>query len=818
MNNLIHRLCNNLQKFKISTKFLTNFHFIQLSICLALLITCQLSISFIGEGIATSIIKSLPTYLITVYWLYMGYKYKLLKICIFYLLVSCLSIGLELYNSKGLIMFIPFIFTIRLWILGGLFLCCVDISLRTLGGIKYGCINYLTQLVLILWQLLVLIIPMAILVYNMWYAIPIDINLLRAIYQTNIHEAIEIISMHLRWYHIIPALLLCLWNIRYRPTVNYRVFSVTGILILLAIGHNIPKKVMKYSIIARNIKENVIVYQDELLRFQQTTHQRQLQNLQATRPQRGRIYIVIIGESSTRDHYGIYGYWRDTTPFLAKLQDTSKQTIIFDQVYSNHTQTVESLSMALSNLNQYESISIEQIIPLISLLNIADMRTIWLSNQTRYGISDTITTTLFANASRVVFLNEKQNKNNVPDMALLPELQQILAEIPQDGKDSIIFVHTMGNHGTYKKRVDRYFPKFTVHAPEQFGPVTRRINKIVNRYDTTIMYTDALLQKIFRMAQNYPVDLITFFSDHGEAPDHDNEHNFSKFEYTMSRIPFFIWMSQDYIQRHPQQFATLQANQHQLFTHDLFFDTLVGLLDIKTEVYRPEYDFSSKHFAKDLDFKTGHGTYRIADDPLLQNQQWLQQRPNVYLGNLSSMAKLTEAAKYHPAGLVIDVSVSNDELYPHYGLRGDYDLTLEQYLAPILNSSRTEFPTLVLQLKKLQVGDIEVVTEKLRQFLNRWRIPEDKILLVTTQKNASKIQNYRYCITPNRRQLADGVTVPCIWMEYKQYRQAGCPNGVICWINYPKPMLPKDFNDQDILSQPNLRLVIDPLSDYTRKY
>ena len=77
--------------------------------------------------------------------------------------------------------------------------------------------------------------------------------------------------------------------------------------------------------------------------------------------------VVVIGESANRDHLGIYGYGRNTTPFAQKLVD-SGQMLRFNFAYANHTHTNPSLSYALTRANQYSG---ESWTSAPSLLNVA---------------------------------------------------------------------------------------------------------------------------------------------------------------------------------------------------------------------------------------------------------------------------------------------------------------------------------------------------------------------------------------------------------------------------------------------------------------
>lgn len=96
----------------------------------------------------------------------------------------------------------------------------------------------------------------------------------------------------------------------------------------------------------------------------------QLQGLKITSD--GGIFVLVIGESETRDHMGAYGYDRDTTPWMS--EETQKpEAILFQNAYSNHTHTVPVLTYALSEKNQYNNVPLERPIPSWKLPRPLDM-------------------------------------------------------------------------------------------------------------------------------------------------------------------------------------------------------------------------------------------------------------------------------------------------------------------------------------------------------------------------------------------------------------------------------------------------------------
>ena len=83
------------------------------------------------------------------------------------------------------------------------------------------------------------------------------------------------------------------------------------------------------------------------------------------------VIVILIGESTSRNHMGVYGYKRNTSPKLSLIKD---ELILFDDVISGYTYTVGSLTSALSIRNNNKYIG-----NILQLLNNSDYKTFWLS-------------------------------------------------------------------------------------------------------------------------------------------------------------------------------------------------------------------------------------------------------------------------------------------------------------------------------------------------------------------------------------------------------------------------------------------------------
>lgn len=100
------------------------------------------------------------------------------------------------------------------------------------------------------------------------------------------------------------------------------------------------------------------------------------------------VYVLVIGESLTRDHMNVYGYERDTTPFQSQAA-IDPHYVFFNHAYSCYTQTVQVLTEALTEKNQYNDMALANAYSIIDMAREAGFHTTWISNQSRFGIWDT---------------------------------------------------------------------------------------------------------------------------------------------------------------------------------------------------------------------------------------------------------------------------------------------------------------------------------------------------------------------------------------------------------------------------------------------
>ena len=318
-------------------------------------------------------------------------------------------------------------------------------------------------------------------------------------------------------------------------------------------------------------------------RIQHNAFLQKLRQLPLKSPRKG-VYLLVIGESATRDHMQAYGYDRPTTPWLQQFS-ANPQTIVFSHAYSNHTHTLPTLSYALTEQNQYNNVDLSTAYSIIDVAKAAGYKTYWLSNQIKYSVVDTPINSMAAAADENIWINSVAGEKILSTyydeklVKVIPDLQNV--------DKALIILHLMGSHSTYR---DRYPPAYN-----QFHGRGKRIDA----YDNSILYTDKVLQSIYEKVKNVPHYMgMVYLSDHGDDVDNDFGHECSRFTHRMARIPLFIHVSDKFAQDRAADLAVLQSHHDAYWSNDLLYDLLVNLLDIKglpsaDEKYNllsPQYD------------------------------------------------------------------------------------------------------------------------------------------------------------------------------------------------------------------------------------
>ena len=312
------------------------------------------------------------------------------------------------------------------------------------------------------------------------------------------------------------------------------------------------------------------------------------------------ILVLVVGETARSGNFGINGYGRDTTPALNQLKKNSDQRGVltsFQNVWSCGTSTATALPCMFSHLGKsaYED-STQNYENLIDVLKHAGFAVIWLENQSGCkGICDRIPSVSTGRLNDPKFCSTGE----CFDEMMLQQLSERLAVLPIDRLDKgvVVVMHQMGSHGpAYYKRTPEAFKKF---QPECTTNVLQDCSRaqVTNAYDNTVLYTDHFLNSVVTYLKNIHPNAessMLYVADHGESLGENNIYlhglPYAIAPDVQKRVPWISWLSNDFIKRFGINPACLEQKKETRLSHDNYFHTVLGLLDVKTSAYKPELD------------------------------------------------------------------------------------------------------------------------------------------------------------------------------------------------------------------------------------
>lgn len=312
--------------------------------------------------------------------------------------------------------------------------------------------------------------------------------------------------------------------------------------------------------------------------------------------------IITIGESTTKHHLGIYGYHRNTTPNLAKIND---ELVVFNDVISPHTHTIPALEKVLT-FGTTNNPSDKELGSLVQLVKAAGYKTYWISNQIPVGINETMVTMLSKAADYSYFTNLGGEKElHSLDERVLPIIKKALSD---KSAKKVIFVHLLGTHTQYKNRYPKSFNQFKDAPSTPFG--TQQAFDAINQYDNAVLYNDFVISEIISLLKSNATpnekQQMIYFSDHGEDVYQTvdfNGHSESIGSYPMFEIPFVFWSNNKNELEKYKPFADRK------YMTDDFIYSVADLLNISFEgmksensIFHPTFQTKQRIVKQHIDF------------------------------------------------------------------------------------------------------------------------------------------------------------------------------------------------------------------------
>jgi glucan phosphoethanolaminetransferase (alkaline phosphatase superfamily) len=211
-------------------------------------------------------------------------------------------------------------------------------------------------------------------------------------------------------------------------------------------------------------------------------------------------YVLIIGESGSKFHHGLYGYSPDTTPFLSHVNST-----VVNGMLSPATHTIPSL---IRNLTLQENFKPRYNLNLVDLVNTAGFTSYWISNQNYVGQYATPITAIGLK-SNYSFFQKKIDAKTTTDYDLLEVFKKYLRS-SHDNNRNFFIIHLHDLHPYEVCDVIKRYQRFNFPIK-----LTKKYRNI-NCYNQIMYFTDKLIKEIYNELKetNESFSMI-YFSDHG---------------------------------------------------------------------------------------------------------------------------------------------------------------------------------------------------------------------------------------------------------------------------------------------------------------
>ncbi|WP_295484952.1 phosphoethanolamine--lipid A transferase [uncultured Pseudomonas sp.] len=442
------------------------------------------------------------------------------------------------------------------------------------------------------------------------YGVLIDVGMFRNVVETNIEEVRDLLSLKFALYMlglgVLPSLLLWKTPVAYRPwhrellgklvvsgacvtaLASVALINYQGLSSLFRNHHEI-----RLMLTPSNIVGASFTYASEKLGSAARPFQKYGEDARrdAAWQQHARksLTVLVVGESARAENFGVLGYARDTTPRLAK----EPGLLGFTDVHSCGTETAVSVPCMFSGMTRkdYDPSLASRREGLLDILGRAGLQVKWRDNQS--GCKGT--------CSRFDYVNLTTAKDPVlcaggecHDQILLQNLDALLDNLDQD---TVLVLHQMGSHGPdYYKRYPEGFEHFTpVCRSNALNQCSREA--IVNSYDNTLTYTDAVLASLIdtlRKHQDKVDTAMVYLSDHGESLGEYNVFLHGT-PYMLApdqqkHIPLLAWFSDSYRQDFAVDTDCLAKLRDAPLSQDNLFHSMLGLLQVHTQVYQQSLD------------------------------------------------------------------------------------------------------------------------------------------------------------------------------------------------------------------------------------
>ena len=300
------------------------------------------------------------------------------------------------------------------------------------------------------------------------------------------------------------------------------------------------------------------------------------------------LVILVVGETARADRFSLNSYRKNTNPLLS-----SESVVSFNNVSSCGTSTRISVPcmFSIEGKDKFELSKFKDEENFLDVAKKAGVNILWRdNNSSSKGVANRVTYEDFLTPQNNPICDQECR-----DIGMLSGLDDYISK--QKKSDILIVLHQMGSHGpAYFKRTPESFQKFKPYCKtNQLDQCTNE--EISNAYDNTILYTDFFLSEVVKFLKKYDDRYETamiYVSDHGESLGEHGIylHGMPYFMASkdVTNVPLILWFGEDLIKSQNIDMNLLKQKTNKPISHDYIFHTLLGIFDIKTDIYKKEKD------------------------------------------------------------------------------------------------------------------------------------------------------------------------------------------------------------------------------------
>ena len=285
------------------------------------------------------------------------------------------------------------------------------------------------------------------------------------------------------------------------------------------------------------------------------------------------VLLFVIGESSSRRDWHLYGYPRETTPFMDALCG-NHELIVFRDVVGAASSTARAIPALL--LDGKIDLENSDTCNFPAVLKEAGYRCVLVSNQMP-TVGDAILRSIFNGCEKMI---KARGPDEPFDAVLLPYVRD---ELRKSKRPLAIFVHMVGSHNpvldVYPNEWEKWRPDDDDSCVVGYSANRRAM---CNRYDNSIRYSDYILNSLVGMLKEVEGKTCMFYiSDHGETPHAGRWRD--TMDKALYEVPMIVWFSPEYRKRFHETEERFRAASAKSLQMDELFHGLLELAQVRCQ-------------------------------------------------------------------------------------------------------------------------------------------------------------------------------------------------------------------------------------------